>query len=73
MRNIFGVLNRYFQKFCYKEEFNCVLLDGYIYKSFFIENLISYVELWIKYYFYVLYILVVIYNYLYWILKSGGV
>lgn len=59
MRNTFGVLNRYFQKLCYKEEFNCVLLDGHIHKSFFIENLTSHAKLWIKHYFYVLYILVV--------------
>lgn len=73
MRSTFGVLNRYFQKLCYKEEFNCVLLDGHIHKSFFIENLTSHAELWIKHYLYVLYILVVTYNYSHWILKSGGV
>lgn len=59
MRNTFGVLNRYFQKLCYKEEFNCVLLEGYIQKSLFIENLTSHTELWIKHFFSVLYILVV--------------
>lgn len=59
MRNTFGVLNRYFQKLCYKEEFNFFLLEGSIHKSFFIENLTSHAEFRIKHNFSVLYSLVV--------------